>query len=122
MRIFRHTFLNAFFLISALALATAAEAQQRGSLIGKWSTAAGKCQRPLSIIVIGPKSLAGEDFGCDFDSVSRRGDVVTFRGKCTYGADDPVSETVVARLQGQRLYYRFLSVRGENGPFARCPR
>jgi hypothetical protein len=93
----------------------------RQSLVGKWSTAAGKCVKPLSMISIGPKSLSGEDFFCDFDTVQRQGDAVTWRGKCTYGADDPVKETVRARLAGQRLYYGFSSVKGENGPFLRCP-
>lgn len=102
-------------------LATAVRSEERRSIVGKWSTAAGQCVRPLSLIVIGPKSLSGEDFSCDFASVSRRGDVVTFRGECSYGADDPVKETVVARLAGERLYYRFSGYKGENGPFRRCP-
>jgi hypothetical protein len=93
----------------------------RQTMVGKWSTVAGKCVKPLSIVVIGPKSLSGEDFSCDFDSVQRQGDSVTWRGKCAYGADDPVKETVRARLAGQRLYYGFSSVKGENGPFVRCP-
>ena len=101
-------------------LALPAAAQQRSSVVGKWSTAAGRCVKPLSIVVIGPKSLSGEDFGCEFDTVSRQGDVVTWRGKCTFGGDDPVSETVQARLAGNRLHYRFMSLKGENGPFVRC--
>jgi hypothetical protein len=112
----------ALSLLGAVALAAPfAEAEERRTLIGKWSTAEGRCQRPLSMIEIGPKSLAGEDFSCDFRSVSRRGDIVTWRGACTYGADAPVPETVTARLVGDRLHYRFHSQRGENGPFRRCP-
>ncbi len=102
-------------------LASAVRSQERRSIVGTWSTAAGQCVRPLSLIAIGPKSLSGEDFSCDFTSVSRRGDVVTFKGACRYGADDPVRETVVARLVGERLYYRFSGFKGENGPFRRCP-
>ena len=76
--------------------------------------------RPVSLIQIGPKSLSGDDFFCDFKTVRRNSDVVTFAGKCTFGDDPPKAETVVARLAGQRLYYRFKSERGENGPFVRC--
>ncbi len=101
-------------------LATAVRSQERRSIVGKWSTAAGQCVRPLSLIDIGPRSLSGEDFSCDFSSVSRKGDVVTFRGECRYGADGPVKETVVARLAGERLYYRFSGYKSENGPFRRC--
>lgn len=107
---------------TGLALAASfARGEERRSIGGKWSTVAGQCLRPLSIIEIGPKSLAGEDFSCAFDSVQRRGDVVTWRGACTYGADRPVREIVTARLAGGRLYNRFRSQAGENGPFLRCP-
>jgi hypothetical protein len=111
-------------LAIATGLAVAAsvvQAQESRTMVGKWSTVAGKCVKPLSLIQIGPKSLSGEDFFCDFDTVQRQGDSVTWRGKCTYGADDPVKETVRARFAGQRLYYGFSSVKGENGPFLRCP-
>jgi hypothetical protein len=101
--------------------ATVAQAEERPTIVGTWSTAAGKCVKPLSLISIGPKSLSGEDFSCDFKTVTRKNDVVTFRGQCSYGADDPLAETVVARLDGLRLHYRFMSQRGENGPFMRCP-
>ena len=98
-----------------------AMAEERRTIVGKWSTAAGKCIRPTSIIRIGPQSLDGDDFTCSFPEVSRQGDVVTFRGQCRFGADDPVRETVTARLKGEELWYGFRSVRGENGPFRRCP-
>jgi hypothetical protein len=105
----------------ALALgAGAAMAQQQRSIVGTWATE-GNCGRPISTIVIGPKSLTGEDFFCEFDTVSRKGNVVTWRGACTYGADAPEREEVVARTAGNRLYYRFRSQAGENGPFQRCP-
>jgi hypothetical protein len=101
-------------------LAQPATGQTRETIVGKWSTVAGKCVRPTSLIEIGPKSLAGDDFFCDFRTVRRSGDVVTFAGQCTFGDDPPRAETVVARLAGQRLHYRFVSERGENGPFIRC--
>ena len=114
----------ALILIAAtgfVIVATAVRSEERRSIVGKWSTAEGQCVRPLSLIDIGPKSLSGEDFSCDFASVSRKGNVVTFKGTCRFDADNPVRETVVARLAGERLYYRFSGYKAENGPFRRCP-
>jgi hypothetical protein len=93
----------------------------RQTMVGTWSTIAGQCTRPLSIITIGPQSLSGEDFSCAFASVQRKGDVVTWKGQCTFGGDDPKPETVTARLAGKQLYYGVRSYGGENGPFVRCP-
>ena len=110
--------------IFATGLALAAsfvQAAGPASIVGKWSTKAGQCTKPLSMVEFGRTSLAGEDFGCKFDSVSRRGDVVTFRGACTFGDGEPVRDVVTARLAGKLLYYGFRSYGGENGPFARCP-
>lgn len=116
------TLVLALTIATGLALAASVvQAQERRSIVGQWSTEAGRCAKPLSMIAVGPKSLSGEDFSCDFDRVGRRADTVTFRGACTYGADAPVKETVVARLAGDRLYYGFRSQKGENGPFRRCP-
>ncbi len=110
--------LTAGSLLAGLTLP--ATGQTRQTIVGKWSTIAGKCVRPISLIQIGPKSLTGDDFFCDFRTVQRSGDVVTFSGECTFGNDPPRAETVVARFAEQRLHYRFASSRGENGPFIRC--
>jgi hypothetical protein len=110
--------LTAVSLLACLSLP--ATGQTRQTIVGKWSTIAGKCVRPVSLIQIAPKSLSGDDFFCDFSTVRRNGNVVVFTGQCTFGDDPPRTETVVARLTGQRLHYRFASERGENGPFIRC--
>jgi hypothetical protein len=120
-------------LVLALALATglavaASVVQAQDSrtsasqtIVGTWSTLAGKCTRPLSIITIRPQALSGKDFFCDFPSVQRKGDVVTWKGQCTFGGDEAKPETVTARLAGKQLYYGIKSYGGENGPFVRCP-
>lgn len=105
-------------LLAGFTLPATGQTQQ--TIVGKWSTIAGKCVRPTSLIQIGPKSLTGDDFFCNFSTVRRNGNVVVFAGQCTFGDDPPKTETVVARLAGQRLHYRFASERGENGPFIRC--
>ena len=110
--------LTAGSLLAGLTLP--ATGQTRQTIVGKWSTISGKCVRPISLIQIGPKSLSGDDFFCEFSTVRRNGDVVVFAGQCTFGDDPPRTETVVARLAGQRLHYRFASEPGENGPFIRC--
>ncbi len=116
------TLVLAFILTTAITVtAPVVQAQQRQTMVGTWSTIAGKCTRPLSIITIGPQALSGEDFFCDFPSVQRKGDVVTWKGQCTFGGDEAKPETVTARLAGKQLYYGFKSYGGENGPFVRCP-
>lgn len=94
--------------------ATAAE-----TIVGTWATP-GKCGRPLSTIVIEPMHISGEDFYCDFASVSRTGNTVRWRGTCTYGADAAEKTTVTARLARGMLSYR-MNRDGWNGPLQRCP-
>jgi hypothetical protein len=93
----------------------------RQTIVGTWLTIAGQCTLPLSIIKIGPQALSGEDFFCNFPSVQRKGDVVTWKGQCTFGSEAAKPETVTARLAGKQLYYCIKSYGGENGPFVRCP-
>lgn len=89
------------------------------SIVGTWATP-GKCGRPLSTIVVEPMGLSGEDFYCDFQTVSRTGDTVRWRGTCTYGVDEEKA-IVTARLARGRLSYR-MNQDGWNGPLQRCPR
>lgn len=110
---FRISAMLAFPLLSLTMPAAAAE-----SLVGTWATP-GKCGRPLSTVVVEPMGLAGEDFSCDFASVSRKGDTVRWRGACTFGVDKE-NNLVTARLSKGRLSYRF-DRQGWNGPLQRCP-
>lgn len=89
------------------------------SIIGTWATP-GKCGRPLSTIVVEPMHLSGEDFYCDFTSVSRNGDTVRWHGACTYGVDEAEKTVVTARLAKGMLRYQ-MNRDGWNGPLQRCP-
>ena len=95
-----------------------AGAQQ--SIVGKWAIDK-KCGAPLSVIVIEPRELHGEDFYCEFDTVSRKGATVNWRGKCNFSENGYEPVAVTAETRGRRLYYRFVG-QGWNGPFDRCPR
>lgn len=103
-------------LLLALSAGPALAAQ---TIVGIWATP-GKCGRPLSTIEVEPMGLSGEDFYCEFDTVSRTGDTVRWRGTCTFGADAEKA-TVTARLAKGMLSYR-MNQDGWNGPLQRCPR
>jgi hypothetical protein len=76
------------------------------SIVGEWATVGSTCTG--NKITIEPLSLRQSELRCRFRSVSRTGDVVTWRGECTLAAYDPESASyfpakVVARLTGQTL-------------------
>jgi hypothetical protein len=73
------------------------------------------------VIVISARELHGEDFHCEFDSVSRKGDRVNWRGKCSFSERGYEPSAVTAGVRGRRLYYRFAGL-GPNGPFDHCPK
>ena len=106
---------SAMLAFSLLSLTMPAAATK--SLVGTWATP-GKCGRPLSTVVVEPMGLSGEDFSCDFASVSRKGDTVRWRGGCTFGVDKE-NNVVTARLSKGRLSHRF-DRQGWNGPLQRC--
>ncbi len=100
-----------------LALATPAAAAE--SIVGTWATP-GKCGRPLSTVVVEPMGFSGEDFHCNFASVSRKGDTVHWHGSCTFDNDEEKTG-LTARLSKGMLRYRFEG-RGWSGQLQRCPR
>ncbi|TGD95298.1 hypothetical protein EU555_28810 [Methylobacterium nonmethylotrophicum] len=76
--------------------------------------------RPLDgALTISPLSMAGDEFACNFKSVSRSGDVVTWRGSCSpSGRSD--AAVVVAALRGEVLSVR---INGNDvGTYRRCHR
>lgn len=103
------------FLVTTIATSAAAAP----TMVGRWAIA-GKCERPLSVVVIEPMALSGEDFYCDFRSVRRAGDTVAWAGRCNFSENGYEPTRVVATLKGPHLHYRFAG-RGWNGPFVRCP-
>jgi hypothetical protein len=108
-------FVAALAAISSADLAIAAP-----SVVGTWAPSAATCDAPPAI-TIGPKSLTGEDFTCRFDTVSRRGSLVTWKGSCSAGDEDK-PRTVFAKLSGKKLLYRYQGDSGWNGPYVRCRR
>ena len=112
--------LSAAFGAAGLLLLTGALAPalaQGRTIVGEWALEHADCTPLAGSIVIGPLSIVGDDMRCDFRSVSRSGDVVTWRGGC--GFPEPEERaTVVAAAQGDRL---FLTINGgRNGPYRRC--
>jgi hypothetical protein len=103
-----------------LAAGFAGSAQAAQSIVGTWAPSSATCNAPPAI-TIGPKSLVGEDFYCRFDTVSRKGSVVTWKGRCSAGDEDK-ARTVQAKLSGKKLSYRYQGESGWNGPFVRCAR
>lgn len=91
------------------------------TIVGNWAPVGASCKE-LSTIQIGPKSIIGEDFYCQFRTVQRRGLVVTWKGRCTFG-DTEERVTVVAKTSGDKLVYRTYRPAhggGWNGPYKRC--
>jgi hypothetical protein len=109
----RHSF---FLMLALIEVAGTAHAAQ--SVVGKLAPTAKMCNQPPAITV-GAKSLVGEDFYCRFDTVSRKGSVVTWKGRCAAGDQDR-RRTVFAKLSGKKLLYRYQGEGGWNGPFVRC--
>jgi hypothetical protein len=93
-------------------------AQAQQTIVGKWAIRS-RCAAPLSIVVIAPLGLSGEDFYCKFDKATRSGDTVRWNGKCNFSENGDEPSVVTAQLRGRKLYYRFKGM-GWNGPFDRC--
>lgn len=114
-----HARRRACFATATLALFVSFAPAQAGgrTIVGEWAPDPRQCWPSQGAIAIGPLSVVGDDFRCDFTSVSRLGDVVTWRGAC--GFPDPARPAiVVASLRGDTLALRING--GENGPYRRC--
>jgi hypothetical protein len=87
------------------------------TIVGKWAPDPNQCTPVDGMIGIGPLDMMGDEFACNFKSVSRSGDVVTWHGTCGFPTP-PEPVTVVASLNGETLR---ISVNGnDNGPYLRC--
>jgi len=112
---------NRIALLSATALAAAVCATLSNgaalaggrTIVGTWAPDPSECTPANGMIVIGPLDIVGDEFRCDFTSVSRAGDVVTWRGACGFPTP-PKPTTVVARLSGETLHVSING--GDNGP------
>jgi hypothetical protein len=104
--------LAAFLVVSVVPPAEAGQ-----SIVGKWAPDPSQCAPAQGMIGIGPLDMVGDEFRCDFSSVSRSGDVVTWTGSCGFPAP-PEKATVVARLSGAVLHLRING--SDNGAYRRC--
>ncbi|WP_246775571.1 hypothetical protein [Methylobacterium aquaticum] len=105
-----------FVPASALLLLACTPALAAGrSIVGEWAPDPRRCQPIDGALKIAPLGMAGDEFSCDFKSVSREGDVVTWRGFCSAPRK---AATVVASLRGEVLSVR---VNGDSiGSYRRC--
>lgn len=92
-------------IATAILALVVGSAQARESIVGHWNDAGAECTPTAGAVSIAPLGLGTDDgIMCDFASVSRKGDVVTWKGTCADGPNDPdYRATVVARLRGQAL-------------------
>jgi len=116
---FRAVFLCAALLAALAGAGWIIPAFAAESVVGTWATP-GRCGRPLSTVIVYPMGFSGEDFSCDFTTVSRAGNTVRWRGACSFDAADPEKTAVTVRLAKGMLSYR-MNKDGWNGPLQRCP-
>jgi hypothetical protein len=75
----------------------------RESIVGKWAQSIAACNQVGNFFRIGPKSMDnGDDMFCQFDTVSRNGNTVTWSGMCE-APEKPVPATVTATQRGKLL-------------------
>ena len=107
--------------LAFIALAEPAFAAQ--SIVGKWAPSKADCQDPERQLRIRPMSIGG-GFSCEFKSVKRKGDVVTWGGHCFSQDGDRRPEAgeevaaMVAKLKNGKLMLSGLGLGA--GPLLRC--
>jgi hypothetical protein len=110
-------FLRACSILAFLAFFPSASQADGESIVGAWAPDPDNCTPVGGMIAVTPLGLTGDEFRCDFKSVSRSGDVVTWRGKC--GFPSPFEPAVaVASLRGSKLNIRINDA--DNGTYRRC--
>ena len=78
------------------------------SIVGTWSSSREFCSGGMGALQIGPKSLSlWEDTECEFDVVRRKGDQITWVGRCIFFGDGEAQSitkpsTVIANLRKDR--------------------
>ena len=96
----------------------ASEANAARTIVGTWDFEGQNCLAPIRI---GPKSLVSDDVNCTFATVSRKGDVVTWKGVCD-SAEGSSAQTVIASLsQSGSLTIRYVPGGNVLENLWRCP-
>ena len=109
-------------LLLGLLLATAASDPVKAaqSIVGRWGVTPAECDTTAAFGV-SPQAISTDDMGCDLPGVSRIGDVVTFKGRCTNAGERSAKETVVATLRPDgKLDLAFLTGGGRYKGLVRC--
>ena len=70
------------------------------------------------MVVIAPKGMGSDEWSCDFRTVSRSGNRVTWTGRCESANGDLLARRVDATERQGRLTIAFDGA--ANGPFVRC--
>jgi len=99
----------------------AALAQQPRSIVGHWYLEPSDCGMQFAY-KIEPMGIYQDELQCEFDSVSRSGNTVRWKGRCNNSNYDMVKETVVATETNGVLSLRFEIGGGTLGNLKRCPR
>lgn len=90
------------------------------TIVGRWAPNRAACGSAMGgEIAIDPKMIVADDWRCDFSTVQRSGDIVTWNGTC--GFPEPAKRaTVVATSSGAALSLRING--GAADRYVRCPR
>jgi hypothetical protein len=112
-------------LAAFVLVAGAAHAENPKSIVGWWGFPGGECTPASGAVSIEPMALWGDDVRCDFSSVKRNGNKVTWQGKCFFGQGNetgaPADETVIATETNGKLRLDFGSLKDNDWPsLKRC--
>lgn len=88
------------------------------TIVGMWRLAGQACAATAGAIAIQSLALVFDEYACSFNTVSRDGPVVRWRGACGPAGGEATRSIVVARSDGTTLR---LSINGDdNGRYVRC--
>jgi hypothetical protein len=114
---------GARIVFAAILVAGPALAEKPKTIVGWWAYPGGLCAPIAGAISIEPMALWSDDVRCDFTSVVRDGNTVTWKGSCGYGQGSEVeevpNETVTATEIDGKLELKFGSL-GDEPALERC--
>ncbi|MGU3661149.1 hypothetical protein [Methylobacterium fujisawaense] len=96
---------NSLLLATALVCLAGPALAGGRTIVGQWAPDPKNCVPSAGAIMITALGLTADEMSCDFKSVARQGDQVTWRGKCAF-SDATKASTVVATLNGPSLSVR----------------
>lgn len=77
------------------------------TIVGRWRPVDGACRPSSGEVAIGPMTWVEDESTCDFTDVSRKMDVVKWKGTCNYATGESWRVTVTASLENRVLKVRF---------------